>query len=242
MRTPYVICCSALVSLLVLAVPASSVPPPAPSPDQLFDLRYTTGKPGVRTGLRLLLGERVPETTGLPKLRTATVTLPAGMRFDRSAATHFCRESDSAHVFPVYGAPCLPAAIGAGELQLISPPEQNGRENPRSDALAYNTRRGVLIQARGLPTGISLTFRGRAMTLTFPNPGFLSITSLQLYLNPLSQRRRVRRHGRTLIVRRNLFTTPARCPSSGMWSSSVTATFYDEPTPRTSVSTSPCRR
>lgn len=239
MRTPLLIF-SVVVSLLVLAAPASSVPPPAPSPDQSFGLKYTTGKPGVRTGLRFGLGERVPETAGVPKLRTVTVTLPARMRLDRSVATRFCRERDSAPIFPTYGARCLPAAIGAGNVDVLSPPGPTQQEL-ESSLVVYNTRRGALIQGLAFPSGISVTFRGREMTLTFPTPGS-SVLRLDFYLNPVSQRRRVRRHGRTVVVRRNYFTTPARCPRSGAWSSSVQATFYDDPTPRTSVSTSRCRR
>lgn len=242
MRTPYLIGCPALVVLLVFAVPASSVPPPAPSPDQSFEFKYTTAKPGTRTALRFVLAERVPEAANPPELRSVAVTIPAGMRVDRSVARQ-CRESDSEPFFPTFGARCLPAAIGAGTLRTISRPNPSELRVEEGSVLAYNTRRGILINgftgATG-PRGILMTFRGREMTLTFARSS--SISLITFYLNPLSQRRRVRRHGRTVIVRRNLFTTPARCPKSGVWSSSVRATFYDDPTPRTSVSTSPCRR
>lgn len=254
MRPPYLVCCTALTSLLVFAVPANSIaapspassaPVPAPSPDQGFEFKYTTAKPGTRTGLRFTLAERLPAGVNPPKLRSATVTIPAGMRLDRSVARR-CRESDSEPAFPTFGARCLPAAIGAGTRYTIARPNPGELRQEEGSVLVYNTRRGMLINGVKEAGGIRVTFRGRQMTLTFPDTrGGLSnstINLLRFYLNPLSQRRRVRRHHRSVVVRRNLFTTPARCPSSGVWSSSVTAMFYDDPTPRRSVSTSRCRR
>lgn len=238
MRTLYLICCSALALLLVFVVPASSVPPPVPSPEQGFEFKYTTGKPGTRTGLRFELSEQVPENANLRVLRTATVTLPAGMRVDRIGRPQ-CRASQD-QLGRTFGAACLSSAVGAGVLVEDTGPNTTPRDKPVVSVLAYNTRDGMRLSREG----VSVAFRGRQMTLTFPNfsINFFRISSIQLYLSPLSQRRRVHRHSGTVVVRRNLFTTPTRCPRSGVWPSSVRATFYDDPTPRTSVSRSPCHR
>lgn len=97
------------------------------------------------------------------------------------------------------------------------------------------------------PGGPALPVSVRGRELNFFIPSFTGgstpyVSSLELYFNRLSQRRRVRRHGRTVVVRRNFFTTPARCPSGGVWTASVTGAFYDDSPPRTSAATSRCRR
>lgn len=131
MRTPYLVCCSALVLLLALPVLAEGFTPPL-EPGQGLGFQFTgmygpgtgTTKPGTRTGFRFAVGETPPNRDySSAGLRQVTVTLPQGTRINTAVAPE-CRVDGS--FSGTFGASCLSSAVGQGVIHLNGqlPPDE----------------------------------------------------------------------------------------------------------------------
>lgn len=186
-----------------------------------FRLRFTSRRPDSTTGAHLIAAVHrgSPEEKPSP-LRTETLTLPPGARFN-GRAVPACQATDQE--IQMLGPAACPAAsqVGSGTLQVAlgspSDPET-------ADVTIFNWGRGTVEVVTAPGTGRTLAIdRG-----DFTGPGQLTNHPPNAPGGPPDFRASVSAVDFTYRdVPGGFITTSERCPSSGMWTSRVSYSTAD---------------
>lgn len=223
--------------------PATGAAIPGSGPHATVDITATTKRPGASTGLNWEATFRNPDNPAAdpPALRRIVIVAPRGTRTDTSAAPQCTATDDQLRESGEEACPAgSEVGFGAATARLF------GAVTNTFETTVFNAPLGQieLIKFRGRTGGIRrATIRGRTIDAPVPtclNGGqppdgcrsdHIVVLENELHQRPVSVGRGARR--------RNLITTPPRCPRTGTWRTQVRLHFADGSVDRI-VTRQPC--